>query len=95
MDEKNNQSIDELIAFLDGRMSNGGGAVKPKFENGKMVEAEDIKDKLFTDGLDADCPTCANIPNMMAFRPDNERDLEEERYVTREELEDADDGRLF
>ena len=80
MEEKNqNQSIDELIAFLDGRMGNGGGAVKPKFEDGKMI-AEDVKDNLFTDGLEEDCPTCANIPNIMACRPDGCRDEEEEEY---------------
>ncbi len=80
MDEKNqNMSVEELIAFLDGRMANGGGAVKPKFdENGKM-EAEEPK--LFSDGLDEDCPTCAKIPNLMQFTPDNERerrDMDEE-----------------
>ena len=38
MDDKNQeQKIEDLIAFLDGRMGNGGGAVKPKFEDGKMV----------------------------------------------------------
>ena len=77
MDEKNqNQSIEDLIAFLDGRMSSGGGAVKPKFnEDGKM-EAEEPK--LFSDGLDEDCPTCAKIPNLMQFTPDNEREREDE-----------------
>ena len=78
-DKKQEQSIDELIAFLDGRMGNGGGAVKPKFEDGKMI-AEDIKEKLFTDGLDEECPTCANIPNMMAFHPDNERPEDDEEF---------------
>ena len=71
-DKKQEQSIDELIAFLDGRMANGGGAVKPKFnEEGKM-EAEEPK--LFSDGLDEDCPTCAKIPNLMQFTPDNRKD---------------------
>ena len=75
MDEKNQeQKIEDLIAFLDGRMGNGGGAVKPKFEDGKMVTEEP---KLFSDGLDEECPTCANIPNLMQFTPDNERDPEE------------------
>jgi len=76
MDDKNqNMSVEELIAFLDGRMASGGGAVKPKFdENGKM-EAEEPK--LFSDGLDEDCPTCAKIPNLMQFTPDNEREPEE------------------
>ncbi len=70
MDEKNqNQQIDDLIAFLDGRMAKGGSAVKPKFDgSGKMVAEEP---KLFSDGLEEECPTCANIPNMM-IRPDNE-----------------------
>ena len=78
MNDKNqNQSIEELIAFLDGRMGNGGGAVKPKFEDGKMVVEEP---KLFSDGLEEECPTCANIPNMMSFRPDNEREDEEEEF---------------
>ena len=76
MDEKNQQqSIEDLIAFLDGRMGSGGGAVKPKFEDGKMIAEEP---KLFSDGLDEDCPSCASIPNLMQFRPDNERDMEEE-----------------
>lgn len=76
MDEKNQeQKIEDLIAFLDGRMSNGGGAVKPKFEEGKMVTEEP---KLFSDGLDEACPTCAKIPNLMEFTPDNVRDGEEE-----------------
>lgn len=72
MDEKKqNQSIEELIAFLDGRMANGGGAVKPKFnEEGKM-EAEEPK--LFSNGLEEECPACAKIPNLMQFTPDNER----------------------
>ena len=39
MNDKNQeQKIEDLIAFLDGRMGNGGGAVKPKFEDGKVVE---------------------------------------------------------
>ncbi len=76
MDEKNQeQKIEDLIAFLDGRMSNGGGAVKPKFEEGKMVAEEP---KLFGDGLDEECPTCAKIPNLMEFTPDNVREGEEE-----------------
>ena len=75
MDEKNQeQKIEDLIAFLDGRMGNGGGAVKPKFEDGKMVAEEP---KLFSDGLDEECPTCAKIPNLMQFTPDNERKPEE------------------
>lgn len=75
MDEKNQeQKIEDLIAFLDGRMSNGGGAVKPKFEEGKMVAEEP---KLFGDGLDEECPTCAKIPNLMEFTPDNVRNGEE------------------
>lgn len=78
MDEKNqNQTIEELIAFLDGRMGNGGGAVKPKFEGGKMVAEEP---KLFSDGLDEECPTCANIPNLMQFRPDNEREEDDDGH---------------
>ena len=36
-DKNQSMSVEELIAFLDGRMANGGGAVKPKFEDGKMV----------------------------------------------------------
>ncbi len=76
MDDKNQeQKIEDLIAFLDGRMGSGGGAVKPKFEDGKMVTEEP---KLFSDGLDEDCPTCAKIPNLMQFTPDNEREMEEE-----------------
>lgn len=76
MEEKNQeQKIEDLIAFLDGRMSNGGGAVKPKFEEGKMVTEEP---KLFGDGLDEECPTCAKIPNLMEFTPDNVREGEEE-----------------
>lgn len=79
MDDKNQeQSIEDLIAFLDGRMANGGGAVKPKFnEEGKM-EAEEPK--LFGDGLDEECPTCAKIPNLMQFTPDNEREPEEGEF---------------
>ena len=61
----------DLIAFLDGHMSGGGGALKPKFEDGKMVDAQEVK--LFSDGLEEACPTCANIPNMMAVQADNER----------------------
>ena len=49
--------------------------MKPKFnEEGKM-EAEEPK--LFSDGLDEECPTCAKIPNLMQFTPDNEREPEE------------------
>lgn len=78
MEEKNqNQSIEDLIAFLDGRMSQGGGAVKPKFEDGKMITEEP---KLFSDGLEEACPTCASIPNLMEFRPDNERENAEEDF---------------
>jgi len=69
-DKNQEQKIEDLIAFLDGRMAGGGGAVKPKFEDGKMVTEEP---KLFGDGLDEDCPTCAKIPNLMQFTPDNER----------------------
>ena len=73
MDKKNQeQSIEDLIAFLDGRMSSGGGAVKPKFDEAGKMEAEEPK--LFSDGLDEDCPTCAKIPNLMQFTPDNERE---------------------
>lgn len=71
-DKKQEQNIDELIAFLDGRMSNGGGAVKPKFNEEGMMKAEDPK--LFSDGLDEECPTCAKIPNLMQFTPDNVRE---------------------
>ena len=79
MDEKKKVlSEADLIAFLDGHMGGGGGAVKPKFEEGKMVDAQEIKP--FTDGLDKVCPTCADIPNMMQVRPDNERDEEEDDY---------------
>lgn len=75
-DKNQNMSVEELVAFLDGRMANGGGAVKPRFdENGKM-EAEEPK--LFTDGLDEDCPTCAKIPNLMQFTPDNRKENDEE-----------------
>lgn len=78
MEEKNqNQKIEDLIAFLDGRMSNGGGAVKPKFEDGKMVTEEP---KLFSDGLEEACPTCASIPNLMEFCPDNERENAEDEF---------------
>lgn len=80
MDEKNQeQKVEDLIAFLDGRMANGGGAVKPKFdEKGMKIE----EPKLFGDGLDEDCPTCAKIPNLMEFVPDNvkEGDEEEEEF---------------
>ena len=82
MDEKNKVlSEADLIAFLDGHMGSGGGAVKPKFEDGKMVDAQEVK--AFTNGLDETCPTCASIPNMMQVRPDNERgydDEEEDEY---------------
>ena len=80
MDDKNQgMSVEELIAFLDGRMASGGGAVKPKFDESGKMEAEEPK--LFSDGLDEDCPTCAKIPNLMNFTPDNERerrDMDEE-----------------
>lgn len=79
-DKKQEQSIEDLIAFLDGRMANGGGAVKPKFDGEGKMEAEEPK--LFSDGLDEDCPTCAKIPNLMQFTPDNERE------TGREEEED-------
>ncbi len=76
MDEKKQILTEEdLIAFLDGRMSSGGGAVKPKFEEGKMVAEEP---KLFSNGLDEECPTCASIPNIMQIHPDNERWDEDE-----------------
>ena len=42
---------------------------------GKMITEEP---KLFSDGLDEDCPTCAKIPNLMQFTPDNRREMEEE-----------------
>lgn len=75
MDEKKKVLNEaDLIAFLDGHMGGGGGAVKPKFENGKMVDAQEVK--AFSDGLGEACPTCASIPNLMQVRPDNERDEE-------------------
>lgn len=66
----------DLIAFLDGHMGGGGGAVKPKFEDGTMVDAQEIK--VFSNGLDEVCPTCASIPNLMQVRPDNDEDEEED-----------------
>ena len=66
----------DLIAFLDGHMGGGGGAVKPKFEQGEMVDAQEVK--AFTDGLGTECPTCASIPNMTQVRPDNARDEDED-----------------
>ena len=77
MDDKNKVlSEADLIAFLDGHMGSGGGAVKPKFEDGKMVDAQEVK--AFSNGLGEECPTCASIPNIMEVRPDNERFEEEE-----------------
>lgn len=77
MDDKNKVlSEADLIAFLDGHMGSGGGAVKPKFEDGKMVDAQEVK--AFSNGLGEECPTCASIPNIMEVRPDNERFDEEE-----------------
>ncbi len=64
----------DFIAFLDGHMCGGGGAVKPKFEDGEMVDAREIKP--YRDVLDESCPTCADIPNMM-LRPDNDWEEEE------------------
>lgn len=76
MSDKNKILTEEdFIAFLDSHMGGGGGAVKPKFEDGKMVDKQEVK--AFTDGLDEACPTCANIPNIM-LQPDNERSFEEE-----------------
>ncbi len=77
MDDKNKVLNEaDLIAFLDSHMGGGGGAVKPKFEDGKMVDAQEVK--AFSDGLDEACPTCASIPNLMQVRPDNERYEDEE-----------------
>lgn len=79
MEDKNKVlSEADLIAFLDGHMGGGGGAVKPKFEDGKMVDAQEVK--AFSNGLDEACPTCASIPNLMQVRPDNEEDGEEDDY---------------
>lgn len=60
---------EDLIAFLDSHMGGGGGAVKPKFDGGKMQEDPEVK--VFTDGLDESCPTCASIPNLMEHMADN------------------------
>lgn len=80
MDEKNKViSEEDFIAFLDGHMGNGGGAVKPKFEAGKMVDKQEVK--LFSDGMEEACPTCANIPNIMEVRADNERFEDEEEDI--------------
>lgn len=68
MNEKNTMSVDDLVAFLDKQMGAGLNSMKPQFEEGKMVKYET---KPFTADIDDDCPSCANIPNLMDFDPDN------------------------
>ena len=80
MSEKDKMNVDDLVAFLDKQMGSGGFGVKPKFEEGKMVETEL---KIFSDGLGEICPSCASIPNLMNFMPDNMSEEEIEQFEKR------------
>jgi len=77
MSEKDKMNVDDLVSFLDKQMGSGGFGVKPKFEDGKMVETEL---KIFSDGLGEICPSCSSIPNLMGFAPDNMTDEEREMF---------------
>lgn len=65
---------DDLIKYLDAFMSGDGGSIKPMVdEDGNFtfitaqenVASKAANDKkIFTDDVDDDCPSCANIPNL-------------------------------
>ena len=78
MDKKNEMNADELIKMLDGYMESGGsylkaadGKILTDMSSGKS-EAERTEAAILTDRESFVCPTCADIPNIMSSRPDNE-----------------------
>ncbi len=78
MDKKNEMNADELIKMLDGYMESGGsylkaadGKILTDMSSGKS-ESERTEAAILTDRESFVCPTCADIPNIMSSRPDNE-----------------------
>lgn len=69
---------DELIKMLDGYMESGGSYMKAA--DGKILTdmssgksgGERTDTAILTDKESFVCPTCADIPNIMSSRPDNE-----------------------
>lgn len=78
MDKANEMNADRLIKMLDGYMESGGsylkaadGRIMTDISGGKS-EAKRTETAILTDKENFVCPTCADIPNIMSSRPDNE-----------------------
>ena len=78
MDKINEMNADELIKMLDGYMESGGSYLKAAdcmiltyISSGKG-ESERTDAAILSDRESFVCPTCADIPNIMSSRPDNE-----------------------
>ena len=70
---------DELIKMLDGYMESGGsyfkaaeGQILTDISSGKNQGTERENAPILTDKPDISCPTCADIPNILSSKPDNE-----------------------
>ena len=70
---------DKLISLLDGYMSSGGsyfkavdGNILTDISSGSILHNERDSAPILTDKTVFSCPTCADIPNIMSSRPDNE-----------------------
>lgn len=70
---------DELIKMLDGYMESGGsyfkaadGKILTDISSGKSEGEKRESAPILTDKADISCPTCADIPNLLSSRPDNE-----------------------
>lgn len=78
MDKINDMNADGLIKMLDGYMESGGSYLKAA--DGKILTdmssgksgGERTDTAILTDKESLVCPTCADIPNIMSSRPDNE-----------------------